>query len=1125
RLQAELEQTRTERDISRGEAQLSQEDLAESLRTRRDIEQVVHELSVQVRLHEQENAAIRKAFSQQTASLAGLQNELEQTQIISLNLRSTNEDLQTFRFRSVEALNRVMAERDELVRENLEFQHNRVIEGEKSRADQNALALLVAVAESRPEPASLTQRLKSLGVDDLPRGLSKLAKLYTEMSVEQQNSAATVKKVHVLEHRVHNLQTAVKAAHWQVATLERQLAERPDGSRELQEEAHTAAIVRYVHGSSERIRTLQDRLHALRQTASEQAKLIDVFRTQLGNVVTSLSWKLTAPVRALGDGGLTVEGVASAPILPPLSDMNVPAVSTQEWIDEATYLAAFPDVADAVRNGAFSSGLEHWLLKGWNEICTGERADYRTAKKNPLRSNHPTFLPSRAYVDVLYIIGCHDGESKRYRVHNLMEFFSEQGYSSVAFSEHDIPSIISAGIQCHALVIFRAAYNDHIASVIRYARNRGIQVVFDVDDLIFEPHNIDYIRVLSTFTPEQVAGYRSDLERYRRVLLESDLFTCTTGFLAERARELGKRAAVIPNSINARQMELAEALNSRERWSESHIRIGYFSGSNTHQVDFESCEPALRQVMARYPECRFVLVGILDLGPEWSPFASRVERHPMVPYTEMLELLAGCNINLAPLEVGNPYCESKSQLKIFEAGLVYVPTVASAVHSYGEAIDHGVDGFLARTTAEWLGALQLLIESPELRRRTGNAARERAIQQFGLEPVGRLAIQAYGLDKIHGAVSTEGKADDNSSQTPWRRLKIAWIVPGLIIGGGGHRNILRAAYHLQRFGHELELYFTDVTMDSDSLRRTVHEHFYPIQCPMHRYEGQIGAADVLFATHWTTVSPALKARANVGEVMYFVQDFEPLFAPMGTEYVLAENTYRQGLYCITSGPWCEHILRRDFQLEADHFQLPVDKSVYYPRPRLSTGPNVVFFAKPEMPRRCYEIGLMALDHLHRRRPDVEIILYGSRSLEGRSFPFPATVRSIVPTIDDLAKMYSDADAGIVFSTTNPSLVPYEMMASGLPVVDMNRGGNEANYGNRYDVALLADPSPEVMAFQICELLSNPVELAARSRAGIQLVRQFPSEEEMAERVQELILRRVARGADAAVQPTVLAQLA
>ncbi|PYT13745.1 MAG: hypothetical protein DMG59_19440 [Acidobacteria bacterium] len=76
------------------------------------------------------------------------------------------------------------------------------------------------------------------------------------------------------------------------------------------------------------------------------------------------------------------------------------------------------------------------------------------------------------------------------------------------------------------------------------------------------------------------------------------------------------------------------------------------------------------------------------------------------------------------------------------------------------------------------------------------------------------------------------------------------------------------------------------------------------------------------------------------------------------------------------------------------------------------------------------------------------------------------------------------------------------------MIDLGREGNEVNYGGRRDIALLADPTPSVMAWQICDLLENQEEIARRSRNGIEFVRSFPSEEEMARRVEELILRRV-----------------
>jgi hypothetical protein len=42
--------------------------------------------------------------------------------------------------------------------------------------------------------------------------------------------------------------------------------------------------------------------------------------------------------------------------------------------DEAWYLGAYPDVATAVRNGSFGSGYEHYLQQGYAEGRTPSRA-------------------------------------------------------------------------------------------------------------------------------------------------------------------------------------------------------------------------------------------------------------------------------------------------------------------------------------------------------------------------------------------------------------------------------------------------------------------------------------------------------------------------------------------------------------------------------------------------------------------------------------------------------------------------------------------------------------------------------------------------------------------------------
>jgi glycosyltransferase involved in cell wall biosynthesis/SAM-dependent methyltransferase len=837
------------------------------------------------------------------------------------------------------------------------------------------------------------------------------------------------------------------------AEIEAIQSEKSALSAALEESRRRTAELEAWHGS------VRNEAVMWRQRAAEQIALVDALRREVDAIYSSGSWRVTAPLRRVLDVGL----------------------AARRWL----------------RNGRTSAET---LMPPPSEPATMIPASV------PARTGS---FRGRTTFDVVYVIGCHEGESKRYRAHNVAEALRELGYETVAIGDGDIVELIASGMSVRVVVLFRSGDTPAARALISWCAKSKIALVYDVDDLVFELESIDLIRVVGTFSELERAQYVGGVEQYRKMLQAAVLVTCPTAFLASRIELLGKRAEVIPNSLNRHQIEIANRIIAEPKAEGGAVRISYFSGSNTHQTDFRACEGALLSLFERYPRCRLVVGGILDLSTPWERYMDRVDRLPFMPYDEMLAALAGMDINIAPLEMGNAYCEGKSQLKIFEAGLVQVPTVASATSSYREAIENGTDGFLASNEAEWLQALDRLVLDRELRRRTGARARARALRQFGPEVTAKAAVRAYGLPAVADALVAADSQQSDHHPEAGPTLKISWLVPGLIIGGGGHRNILRAAYHLSRFGHNIELYFTNTDLTEQQVAEAVRTHFYPLDCPIHVYHGKITPADVLFATHWSTVDAAVRAKSEIGELMYFVQDFEPAFAPMGTEYVLAENTYRMGLYHITSGPWCEHVLKSQFKADADHFIFPIDTSVYRPRPRVKPETNIVFFAKPEMPRRCFELGLMALEEVHRLRPEVEIILFGSRHVEGKDLPFRATLRLLLPSIEDLAVLYANADTGVVFSTTNPSLVPYEMMACGLPVVDLGRPGNEINYAGRSDIALLADPAPATMARQIIDLLDNPQELAMRSRNGTAFVKTFPSEEQMARRVETLILSRLA----------------
>jgi glycosyltransferase involved in cell wall biosynthesis len=143
---------------------------------------------------------------------------------------------------------------------------------------------------------------------------------------------------------------------------------------------------------------------------------------------------------------------------------------------------------------------------------------------------------------------------------------------------------------------------------------------------------------------------------------------------------------------------------------------------------------------------------------------------------------------------------------------------------------------------------------------------------------------------------------------------------------------------------------------------------------------------------------------------------------------------------------------------------------------------VLFYARASTPRRAVPIALAALGELVRRRPEVEVWAFGHGVALGVDFP----VRHLgVRSGAELAQDYSSATVGLVLSMTNYSLVPQEMLACGLPCVELDSPSVVAAYGRGGPVDL-APPEPHGIADALERLLADPELRAQRAREGIEL---------------------------------------
>ena len=600
---------------------------------------------------------------------------------------------------------------------------------------------------------------------------------------------------------------------------------------------------------------------------------------------------------------------------------------------------------------------------------------------------------------VLIAAGCPHATVTQYRCVHLKEQFEAAGAHVDLLDWTDSAALDGEQpLPYDVLVLQRVAMSAPLRRLIERMRNTGGRVLFDTDDLVFEPELAHWHRGVANLPAGEQAIYVDGVRRYRTTLDAADAVLAASPLLAELAGRHGMPAFVHRNALGTEMMALATQLyNQRSaRPANAPIVIGYGSGTATHDVDFDQAVPALVDVMTDHPTVELWIAGPLALPSSLSAFGARVRRFPLLDWRRWFELLAQVDINLAPLEPGNVFCRAKSEIKFVEAAALGVPTVASAIDPFEQTMTDGVDGFLAGDAPSWIAALRRLVQDAALRQAIGAAARRAAEARYS--PAARAADLAELLPRLLSPAvpSTDGEAVAHHNGTPVTLraatlseeameitensstagllhtfstqatastdtpLTINWLVHEPFPGSGGHTGIFRMIQHLTELGHRCHVHILPVhfmhTYSPARIQSYIDQHFMPTGAIYHRWDGTVSPADATIATYWMTV-PELQKLEGTGKRYYLVQDFEPFFYPMGSEYVLAENTYRSGLHCLTLGRWLAKFLHERYGAAADPFDFAVDTTIYYPRSvPAADHPRVAFYARPSTPRRGYEPG-------------------------------------------------------------------------------------------------------------------------------------------------------------------------
>lgn len=236
-------------------------------------------------------------------------------------------------------------------------------------------------------------------------------------------------------------------------------------------------------------------------------------------------------------------------------------------------------------------------------------------------------------------------------------------------------------------------------------------IIFDYDDAIF--HNYD--------------KHKSGIVRHflgrklHSTIGGAKIVTAGNSYLADYARPHCRHVEIIPTVV-----DLTAYTQRPAPFSGRAPTIGWIGTPSTWTEYMAPMMPLLTQA-AEAAGARITAVG-----------AGRAAAAPPLldnlPWTEDSEVaqIHAMDIGIMPLS-DTPWSRGKCGYKLIQYMACGVPVIASPVGVNADIVDHGVNGFLATTEAEWRNAINTLLQNPDLRKKMGQAGRKKIEAEYSLQ--------------------------------------------------------------------------------------------------------------------------------------------------------------------------------------------------------------------------------------------------------------------------------------------------------------------------------------------------------------------------------------------------------
>lgn len=286
-----------------------------------------------------------------------------------------------------------------------------------------------------------------------------------------------------------------------------------------------------------------------------------------------------------------------------------------------------------------------------------------------------------------------------------------------------------------AVIVCRLPALAPVLQAIHAARRLGLPVLYDIDDLLFDPEYCppDFESYGGTISAELHRRFVLDVPLFRAAAQLCDGLIVSTSTLERRWRELHPESSapvwVLPNCAPPELLESVQPPHPPT----APPRLVLASGTKAHKLAWQQeLAPAVAVLLERHPELQLDLLGWLTLPGLLVPYADRIRLHPFTSYRRYLQLLGQATIGLVVLEPGI-FTDAKSAIRWMEFSLLGLASVLSPTATYRELLKPGEHALFARGTEQWISAVEQLLADPQQRQAMAERAQRHALAQFGRE--------------------------------------------------------------------------------------------------------------------------------------------------------------------------------------------------------------------------------------------------------------------------------------------------------------------------------------------------------------------------------------------------------